>query len=224
LRKPLLLLFISLVAVSAGAGQVSFSGLDLSPADRLLFTASARCPDFGAYDTLFLADVRTKSIRQLTFFPEEILLLQEGEVLQIQNRFGVFRSEAGFGGLAPLAQFPSFVGGSQVQTGRIAPIRTSPDGKYLLFVRLRSSAHGDLALLEVATGQETVIADRVEVSLQELPASWSPDSRFIVYSKAASLYYFSLAQLREGRVLAENLRRIGEGRIASARWTSERGL
>lgn len=224
LRKPLLLLFISLVAASAGAGQVSFSGLDLSPADRLLFTASARCPDFGAYDTLFLADVRTKSIRQLTFFPEEILLLQEGEVLQVQNRFGVFRSDAGFGGLAPLAQFPSFVGGSQVQTGRIAPIRTSPDGKYLLFVRPRSSAHGDLALLEVATGQETVVADRVEVSLQELPASWSPDSRYIVYSKSASLYYFSLAQLREGRVLAENLRRIGEGRIASARWAGERGL
>jgi peptidoglycan/xylan/chitin deacetylase (PgdA/CDA1 family) len=224
LRKPLLLLFVSLVAASAGAGQVSFSGLDLSPADRLLFTASARCPDVGAYDTLFLADVRTKSIRQLTFFPEEILLLQEGEVLQIQNRFGVFRSEAGFGGFAPLAQFPSFVGGSQVQTGRIAPIRTSPDGKYLLFVRPRSSAHGDLALLEVATGQETVVADRVEVSLQQPPASWSPDSRFIVYSKAASLYYFSLAQLREGRVLAENLRRIGEGRIASAQWAGERGL
>ncbi len=224
LRKPLLLLCVSLISASAGFGQVSFSGLDLSADDRLLFAATTRCPEVGAYETLFLADARTRSMRQLTFFPEDVLLLQEREVLQIQNRFGVFRSEPGFGAIAPLAQFPSFVGGSQVQTGRIAPIRTSPDGKHLLFVRPRSAAFGDLTLLEVATGQETVVADRVEISLQELPASWSPDSRFIVYAKEASLYYFSLAQLGEERVPAEGLRRIGEGRIASVRWANERSL
>jgi peptidoglycan/xylan/chitin deacetylase (PgdA/CDA1 family) len=224
LRKPRLLLFISLVSASAGFGQVSFSGLDLSATDRLLFAATTRCPEVGAYDTLFLADARTRALRQLTFFPEDVLLLQEQDVLQIQNRFGVFRSEPGFRAIAPLAQFPSFVGGSQVQMGRIAPIRTSPDGKHLLFVRPRSAAFGDLTLLEVASGQETVLADRVEISLQELPATWSPDSRFVVYAKEASLYYFSLAQLGEERVLAEGLRRIGEGRIASARWANERSL
>ena len=224
LRKPRLLLLISLVSASAGFGQVSFSGLDLSASDRLLFAATTRCPEVGAYETLFLADARTRSLRQLTFFPEDVLLLQERDVLQIQNRFGVFRSEPGFRAIAPLAQFPSFVGGSQVQMGRIAPIQTSPDGKYLLFVRPRSAAFGDLTMLEVATGQETVVADRVEISLQELPATWSPDSRFIIYAKEASLYYFSLAQLGEERVLAEGLRRIGEGRIASARWANERSL
>jgi peptidoglycan/xylan/chitin deacetylase (PgdA/CDA1 family) len=213
-----------LISASAGFGQVSFSGPDLSADGKLLFAATTRCPELGAYETLFLADAQTRSMRQLTFFPEDVLLLQDREVLQIQNRFGVFRSEPGFGAIAPLAQFPSFVGGSQVQMGRIAPIRTSPDGKYLLFVRPRSAAFGDLTLLEVATGQETVVADRVEISLQELPATWSPDSRHIVYSKEASLFYFSLAQLGEQRVLAEGLRRIGEGRIASARWANERSL
>ena len=100
---------------------MSFSGLDLSPADRLLFTATTRGPDFGAFDTLFLADVRTKNLRQLTFFPEEIQLLQDKDVLQIQNRFGVFRSEQGFRNIAPLSMFASFVAGSQIQVGQASP-------------------------------------------------------------------------------------------------------
>jgi peptidoglycan/xylan/chitin deacetylase (PgdA/CDA1 family) len=224
LRKKLLLLFVSLAASVAGYAQVSFSGLDLSPADRLLFTATTRGPDFGAFDTLFLADVRTKNLRQLTFFPEEIQLLQDKDVLQIQNRFGVFRSEQGFRNIAPLAMFASFVAGSQIQSGKLSPMRTSPDGKYLLFLRSRSPAYGDLTMVDVTTGAETVLSPKVELSLQELPALWSPDSRFIVYAKGTSLFYYSLSQLQEQRVLAEPLRRIGDGNIASIRWGRDRGL
>jgi peptidoglycan/xylan/chitin deacetylase (PgdA/CDA1 family) len=130
----------------------------------------------------------------------------------------------GFGSIAPLAMFPSFVAGSQIQVGKIAPMQTSPDGKYLLFLRARSPAHGDLTLLDVRTGVETVVSEWVELSLQELPAVWSPDSRFVVYAKATSLYYYSLAQLQEKRVLAEALRKMGDGTIASIRWSQDRSL
>jgi peptidoglycan/xylan/chitin deacetylase (PgdA/CDA1 family) len=224
LRKTLLLLIITLAASAAGFAQVSFSGLDLSPADRLLFAATTRGPEFGAFDTLFLADVRTKHLRQLTFFPEEIQLLQDKDVLQIQNRFGVFRSEQGFRNITPLAMFASFTAGSQIQSGKLSPMRTSPDGRYLLYLRSSSPAFGDLTLLEVGTGVETVLAPKVELSLQELAAVWSPDSRYIVYAKGTSLFYYSLAQMQEKRVLAEPLRRIGEGTIASIRWGKDRGL
>jgi len=223
LRKPLLLLYISLAAAAA-FGQVSFSGLDLSAADRLLFAATTQAPDMGSYDTLFLADAGTKRMRQLTFFPEDIQLIQDKEALQIQNRFGVFRSAQGFGSIAPLAMFPSFVAGSQIQVGTISPMQTSPDGRYLLFLRARSPARGDLTLLDVGTGVQTVISQSVELSLQALPAVWSPDSRFVVYAKASSLYYYSLAQLLEKRVLAEALRKMGDGTIASIRWSRDRSL
>jgi peptidoglycan/xylan/chitin deacetylase (PgdA/CDA1 family) len=224
LRKTLLLLCVSLVAAVASFGQVSFSGLDLSASDRLLFAASARYPDQGTYDTLFLADARTKHMRQLTFFPEQVQLLQDKDVLQIQNRFGVFRSQSGFLNIAPIAMFPSFTGGSQVQSGAIAPMSTSPDGKYLLYLKARSPAYGDLTLLNVATGVQTLVSEKVEVSLSNLPAEWSPDSRFIVYAKGSSLYYFSLAQLQDTRVLSEPLRSIGEGSVASTWWGDNKSL
>jgi len=217
LRKTLLLLCLPLVA-AVSFGQVSFSGLDLSPSDRLLFTAAAASSDIGAFDTLFLADPRTRRIRQLTFYPEEVQLLQDKDVLQIQNRFGVFRSETEFRNIAPIAMFPSFVAGSQVQSGTIAPMQTSPDGRFLLFLRTRSPAYGDLTLLNVATGAQSVISTKVELSLEALPAAWSPDSRFVVYAKASGLYYFSLAQLQDNRVLTEDLRNIGSGSMANVRW------
>ena len=97
-------------------------------------------------------------MRQLTFYPEEVQLLQDRDVLQIQNRFGVFRSEQEFRNLAPIAMFPSFVAGRQVQSGTIAPMQTSPDGRYLLYLRTRSPAYGDLTLLNVATGAQTVVS------------------------------------------------------------------
>ena len=221
MRKSLLLLCFS--AASAFA-QVTFSGLDLSPKDRLLFAASALYPDYGTFSTLFLADARTRGMRELTWFPEEILLLQDKDVLQIQNRFGVFRSGPGFTTIAPLSMFPSFVGGSQIQVGRIAPMQTSPDGRYLLYTRATSTAFGDLVLLDVSTGKEAVVSQRVELSLEALPALWSPDSLFIVYTKAASLFYYSLPQMRDGRVLTESLRRIGGGTIANVRWSRDRSL
>ena len=224
MRKTLLLLCVSLIAAATSFGQVSFSGLDLSASDRLLFTASVRSPDQGAYDTLFLADAHTKHMRQLTFFPEQVQLLQDKDVLQIQNRFGVFRSQAGFQNLSPIAMFPSFTAGSQIRSGAIAPMSTSPDGKYLLYVDARSPAYGALTLLNIATGARTVVSEKVEVSLIGLPAVWSPDSRFIVYAKASGLYYFSLPQMQDSRVLTETLRKIGDGTVASTWWGDSKSL
>ncbi len=214
------MLLCALLAVPAYA-DIAFTAYDLSSANKLLFGASAKSPDYGQYSTIFLGDVKDRSLRQLTFFPEEILLLQQKEVIQIQNRFGVFRSEPGFQNIAPIPLFPSFVTGSEIQNGKIAPMQTSPDGRYLLYLRPRSAAYGDLTLLDIAKSEEVVISDRVELSLKELPAAWSPESSFVVYAKSGKLYYFSLSQLQQGRILTESLRLIGDGGIANVRWSPD---
>jgi peptidoglycan/xylan/chitin deacetylase (PgdA/CDA1 family) len=100
------------------------------------------------------------------------------------------------------------------------PMVTSPDGRWLLFVRQRSAAYGDLVLLDAEGGAETVVATGVELALGEPPALWSPDSRFFVYARGSTLWYFAIAQLAEGRVLAEGLRRVGDGRAANVRWSA----
>jgi peptidoglycan/xylan/chitin deacetylase (PgdA/CDA1 family) len=217
-RKPMLLIAgcatALLLAVPGATAQTVFAGPDLSASDRLLVNARVTSPSDGAYTTLFLADARTRALRQLTFYPEEALLLRDGEVLQVRNRFGVFRTSAGFAGMAAVP------GSAASAAGAIAPMAASPDGRWLVAVRQRSAAHGDLVLLDAADGAETVIATGVELSLNEPPALWSPDSRFFLYARGSTLYYVALAQLSEGRLLAEDLRRIGAGRAASVCWSA----
>ena len=53
---------------------------------------------------------------------------------------------------------------------------------------------------------------------------WSPDSRFIVYAKASSLYYFSINNLKDPRLSPESLRKVGDGTVASTWWSDSKSL
>lgn len=216
--KRLILCAALSAAVMGAHAQVGFGGLDLAQDDRLLFTATTHSPEFGDYDTLFLSNPQAKTLRQLTFYPERVLLLNEKETLQIQNRYGVFRWTADSRNPAPIPQFPSFVNGAPIQGGNVAPLQTSPNGNWLLYVKTGSPAFGDLVLFNVQTGVETTVSRSVERFLTEPEAVWSPDSQYLVYAKGTVLYYFSLAQLKDGRVPAESLRKIGDGKIANVQW------
>ncbi len=198
--------------------EIRFSDLDLGKGDRLLFRAQADIPGQGTYDTLFEADLPGRRAAQLTVYPERATLLQDRTVLQIQNRFGVFRTAAGWQGLQAIRQFPSFADGTPVSDGRIVPIHTSPDGRFLLFLRARSAAYGSLLLYDLEGEREVPVAEAVEYSLDGPAAAWSPDAAFFIYARAGQLYYYSIGQLREGRVLAEEMRRIGPGRIGNVQW------
>jgi peptidoglycan/xylan/chitin deacetylase (PgdA/CDA1 family) len=211
------LLPATLVPPACGA-EVRFSDLDLTGANHLVFRARADVPGFGAYDTLLSADLQDSRITQLTFFPEAATLLKDRSVLQIQNRFGVFRSSAGWQEMATIPQFPSFSGGSPVAEGKIHPIQASPDGRYLLFLRQSLIALGNLVLYDLEAEREVVISEALEQSLKGPPAIWSPDSAFLIYSKGGRLYYYSIGQLKAQCVLAEEFRQIGAGRIGNVQW------
>ena len=175
-------------------------------------------PGLGAYDSLFEADLPGRKAAQLTVYPEQAILLKDRTVLQIQNRFGVFRSAAGWQGLEPIRQFPSFAAGAPVSDSRVVPILASPDGRFLLFLRARTAATGSLLLYDLEQEREVVVCDSIELSLDGPAAAWSPDAAFLVYARAGQLYYYSIGQLQEGRVLAEEMRRIGPGRLGNVQW------
>ena len=198
--------------------EIAFSDLDLSPSGLLLFKASAKLPGFDYYDTLFAADLRAKTLEQLSVFPESIMLVENGEKIQIQNRFGVFRTAEPYDGFTAIDLFPAFVLGGQIQSGKISPILASPDGRFLVFTRQTSAAFGKLVLVDLSTSAQFVVSEDVELSLESPSTVWSADSRSFIYAKKGSLYYFSLDQYQEQRILAETYRRIGSGAMANVRW------
>jgi peptidoglycan/xylan/chitin deacetylase (PgdA/CDA1 family) len=206
-------------------GEVWFADLDLSRSGQLLFRAEADCPGFGTYQTLFAADAEKGGLRQLTFFPERAVFLAEPGVLELQNRYGLFRSDSELKSLEAVGALPSFVTDGQVESGKLDLELASPDGRYVLKLRPTSAAYGELALLDLqAGGPASVVAAQVELSLAAIPASWSPDSELLLYSKRGELYYYSVRQLAEKRVLAESYRQVGLGTVRNVRWAGASSL
>ncbi len=204
--------------------DVTFGGLHLSESDQLLFYADATGPVYGEYRTLFTADLPGQRMRQLTFFPERVALLEDGEKLQIENRFGIFRTDENFLNLHAVKEFPAFENGSEIQNGKISNVEASPDGLYLLYYRPAGYAYADLVLFSVKDQEEVVISTENEFSLDDTVARWSSDSEYFIYSKKGSLYYFSIDQFENSRLIAEEFRSIGEGGIASVKWSLRNDL
>jgi peptidoglycan/xylan/chitin deacetylase (PgdA/CDA1 family) len=224
MKQSIATLALCLFLSSAAWAELEYKGLDLGKDDSLLFSAQTELPGDGSYDSLFVSDLGGAGTVQLTVFPELVSLVEGGSRLQVQNRFGLFRSDRSLSGLSPVAGYPAFARGSAVRQGRLLPCAASPDGAYVLSVVPTSPAYARLVLFDVEKGKETVVASKVGYSIAELPARWSPDSRNFAYAKDGSIYYYSVDQLSGGRVLDEEYRRIGDGRIQCARWASDGSL
>ncbi len=219
--KRCFILFWTLIGLSGVFGNVTFSGLDLAEPGTLLFRADADSPVYGPYGTLFSADLEKRRMYQLTFFPEGVMYLRETGHLQIQNRFGVFRTDANLAGMSPVSSFPSFATGREVQDGKIVVVTASPDGNYLIYQKPVSPGYADLMLFDLRNGVEVLVTKRVKLSYSDSGALWSQDSRFFVYCKDDKLFYYSVDQYRERRVIAEEFRKLGRGRIANLQWAAD---
>lgn len=222
--KRIVLVCLSLLLSATLFSETRFSGLDLSDDNRLLFRATTESPGTGEFHSLFQADLEKETLTQLSFFPEKVTYLAETQQLQIQNRFGVFRSTDSLSNMKPVSQFPAFVNGEEVQTGKLDHVVASPDGGYLLYIVPRTYGYGDLKLYVVEENKRIDITENIQLSFSGPNASWSPNSQFFVYSKAGELYYYSIDQLLEKRVVSEKLRKIGEGNIKNARWNKQNNL
>jgi peptidoglycan/xylan/chitin deacetylase (PgdA/CDA1 family) len=224
MKRSIALITFGLALSALAWAELEYRGLDLGKDDSLLFSTRVDMPGDRIYDTLFSSDLSGGGTAQLTVFPEQVSLVEGGVRLQVQNRYGLFRSDRTLSNLAPVAGYPAFARGAAVRQGGLLPCAASPDGAYVLSVVPTSAAYARLVLFDVSKGGETVVASNVGYSIESLPARWSPDSRNFTYAKDGSIYYYSVDQLTGSRVMDEEYRRIGEGRIQCVRWGTDGSL
>ncbi len=213
------LLFLPLLSLHA---EVSFGGINLYSPKEAFFTADVDLPGenrISSYNTVFQAELDTKIMQQLTFFPENVLYLSEKGIIQISNRFGVFRSDTTLKRFQPVLEFPAFVNGSQVQTGKISGTDASPDGGWLVYMVKTSPGYGNLVLLDLIKNRETIISSNVEYCYGKPKVKWSGDSKILIYEKSGTLYYHTVDPSSPGSSVAENFRKTGSGRINNAVWS-----
>jgi len=211
LRKILLILIILSFFTVLPLFSINFSELNLSNDDRLLFKAQA-----DTQNALFVSTLTDLTIQQLTFLPEKMQLIENGRTILAINRFGAARIPLTGGLPSLIPRFPSLVNGN-VHGGRTQELAASEDGKWIICLEPVSPAYGNLFLIEVSSGANWLISEKVELSAVDFPAKWSPDSRLFVYSKGGRLYYFPI--ISDISVFVdERLRLIGQGGINSVFW------
>ncbi|MCA1755203.1 MAG: polysaccharide deacetylase family protein [Spirochaeta sp.] len=218
--------FLLLGVVSLVSGEIVFSGLDLSSDNRLLFQGEVAAPHYGSYSALFGAVLPSsegpRDIRHLSFFPESLDYLSEADELQIQNRFGVFRSRFDETQFRPVERFPSFLeDNGRLTPGKQAPISASPDGRFLLYYAEARDAYADLHLYDMVNERVTEIASGIDRRLDAAPVAWSPRSDFFVYEKHGEIYYFAIEQHLSNRLPDEELRYLGPGSMRSMSWSPD---
>ncbi|HCC37577.1 MAG TPA: hypothetical protein DEQ14_08155 [Treponema sp.] len=208
----LLILFFPLYAAAVG---INFQGLDLSDDNRLLFCADSGTTGGGGQRSVFVSRLTDLALQQITVFPEEIDIVEDGRSLLVRNVFGAALVPLSGGLPRPLAGFPSFVTGNVPVSGGAESLAVSRDGRWLLRLEYVSHAYGNLILVELSTGNRRTISTRIERSIRNFPARWSPDSRVFVYCKGGKLYYYPLFIESD---VDERYRQIGEGKISAVAW------
>ena len=217
-------LLVLVLAAVAPAAEVVFSDLDLGPHSDLVFQVSTDAAELGRYRTAVHADLDARTVRPLTFFPEDVVYLPALGQVQVRNRLTTVRVDPRTGSFTELEQMSPLASGEEIRTGLLTPTVASPDGRYVVTQIKSSPGYASLVLRDTTSGEEHVVAERVERSYRDQPARFSPDGRHFVYSYGGKLFSFQMERFREGRLLDESYRQIGHGSIRNARWSDNNRL
>lgn len=219
-RLFLLISFLGILNLSVFS-EVFFSDLNINGENTFLFSTTQFFPGFGDYKTLFSGSAEDNSLLPLTFFPEKSWYNKNSATLFVQNRFGLFKSGSDYKSMSAVRGFKSFADGEFIKDGKITSVAISPDGTKLLYVKAISIVSGKLYLFDMVTGESFDIETQIDLTYERDYALWSPDSKMFIYSRQDNLYYFSLDQYSDERVLNESLRKVGEGKLNSISWNEE---
>lgn len=214
-KSTVIILILFALVVQGAVAQIAFEGLDLNEVGVLLFSTKVESPVFGGYTTLFSSWVKERSISQLTYFPEELDILDGGGQLQIRNRFGVFRTYDDLSGVRAIKMIPGFATGGEIETGKPQSMVASPNGRYIAYMKQKLPGLSDIYLLDIDSEKSVLVAEGVAQKFGGDGLLWFHDSAHFLYTKDDGLYYFSMRQYMTDRIIPERYRYLGRGNIRS---------
>ncbi len=212
-------LLVSLVAFLSAAvleAEISFTNPDINTKSSVLFTVKASVPGKGSYDTLFLKDIATGKLEQLTFYPEAMESLSGGSVLQIRSRFGTGRYDTRSDSFAWIDDYRPFYSGGLAGFGSLAPVAPSPDGRWQISIESVSAARGRLVIYDTVKSLRFIIADSVDRGA--VPVTWSPDSSVLVYAVKGILYFARPESFFSVSAVDAQYRTLGAGTVNAVSW------
>ncbi|MBN2545770.1 MAG: hypothetical protein JXB50_08240 [Spirochaetes bacterium] len=173
---------------------------------------------YGFYDN---NDLKFESV---TFYPEKLFYSSQKDCLYIQNRMGLYLYDFRGNSVNEVGIYPGFSKKDEYIVNKLSEASFSPDFKFLIAKVKNSNITSDIYLFDLERNNKTKIIDEVEI-LPGVPAGcWSDDSNYFLYQKNGNIYYFSLIDFQKNKLLSEELRIIGKGKLSSTKWTQDSQL
>ncbi len=192
-----------------------FSDPDINSRNEIILKVHNPSPSGADYTALVRGNASGGSSEVLTVYPEVSFFSAAKNELIIYNHFGCFSYADGI--WTENRFIPSFSDGLPVSPLSLKPLAISPDGRFVLYLK----DDDDLCSLNLYDRDRSVsltVTDRIPKEHVQLPAKWSPDSRYFIYRRGRELYYFSIDQYLSGRIPAESFRNTGFKDIQSVQW------
>lgn len=202
--------------------KVSFGKLDLNKNDELLFTICNETTGIPKYSALLTTKVVNSadvfSPKCVSFYPEQMELLQNGTVLQIRNTYGT----ANYNILSHNLKSEGDVKEISEKPLPLLPYSVNYDGSWFCFLRPTSFLTADLVLKNPSSSCEFVLSKNVKMSYDSIPVKWSPEKNLLLYEKDGNVYFCNPAAIEGNVEIDEKYRKIGRGSINSVEFASSK--
>ncbi|UTC77287.1 polysaccharide deacetylase family protein [Treponema sp. OMZ 799] len=211
----LCLIFFTLLNLHS---ELYFESADINAEGDILFDIKADAYEDYSYKTLFKYSHEKNKIEQLTFFPEKLQLLGNNKFLQVSNRFGIIRLDLDSGAVDSHSDFEPLSASNSSKIGALNNIKSSPDGRWLTLIEPFSLVFGRLVLVDTHTDRRYILSEKNVRN--DLPVSWSPDSKIILYEDEGVIYFVRPEWFSESSFTDKNFRKLSQGKIKNLKWIS----
>ncbi|MBQ9631203.1 MAG: hypothetical protein IJR49_06425, partial [Treponema sp.] len=209
------IILFSLFSINCIAG-IFFANENLNEKNELLFTVKQTIPGAVSYTSLFYAEISSgkpkENPKPVTCYPEQMELY--GQSIRIRNRYG----SAIYNTTSQRLVWQEYAKSIPLNSMRLSPYVSSPDGKWNCYVQKTGYAQGCLIFENTETGEKAKLDESANFSYSSVPVLWSGDSSLVVYCKNDTLFFCSPDALLSGLEIDEPYREIGRGAVSSVCW------
>lgn len=223
-------LFLFVFFICPLCAEISFSNIDVNEKDEVLFTITQPMYNGSSYNSLVYTKLQNQNSTNqksnktlnnfITYYPEQMELLNNKQILQIRNKNGVatynFRTNS--------VQWNATSKTIPENTLPLLTYSVSNNGEWICYFSPVTDVKANLILQNVKSKKEKVLCQDVVLDYQTVPVKWSADSTILIYENNGNVYFCNPEAYFKDIEVEEKNRKLGRGSINSVHIVSDKFL
>ncbi|HPO48754.1 MAG TPA: polysaccharide deacetylase family protein [Spirochaetota bacterium] len=225
IRNSFFIFLFSIFYITSVFSEIRFEPRALSEENNLIFNSLEYIGKNEMTKTLFYGNLISDKVEfeALSFYPEEIIYSDDRRIY-IQNRIGLYYYDILEKKVKTIDIYPNFSKKDEYVVHRLQKSSVSPNYKYIIGKFPTSPTLSSIYLYDVDNKQILEIVKNAETTCGSFSGLWSKDSNYFIYQKNNHIYYFSVSDYKNKKLLNEDFRLIAKTNINNAFWSYDNHL